>query len=88
MLLYGSDHLHARQHEHEDRIACGNDRAECVDGANGEPRAQEGGDRSGWRYPLEPSVWLDAACAIAGTCNVMTGELTKMISEPAEKERM
>ena len=24
------------------------------------------GDRSGWRYPLDPSVWLDEACAIVG----------------------
>ena len=24
------------------------------------------GDRSGRRYPLEPSVWLDEACAIVG----------------------
>jgi len=23
-----------------------------------------GGDRSGRRYPLDPSVWLDEACAI------------------------
>jgi WD40 repeat protein len=24
------------------------------------------GDRTGWRYPLDPSVWLDEACAIVG----------------------
>jgi DNA-binding SARP family transcriptional activator/WD40 repeat protein len=31
------------------------------------------GDRSGWRYPLEPSVWLHEACAIAGR-DLTTGE--------------
>jgi WD40 repeat protein len=25
-----------------------------------------GGNRSGWRYPMDPSVWLDEACAIVG----------------------
>jgi hypothetical protein len=24
------------------------------------------GDRAGRRYPMEPSVWLDEACAVAG----------------------
>jgi DNA-binding SARP family transcriptional activator/WD40 repeat protein len=24
------------------------------------------GDRTGWRYPLDPSVWLDEACTIVG----------------------
>ena len=24
------------------------------------------GERTGWRYPLDPSVWLDEACAIVG----------------------
>ncbi len=25
-----------------------------------------GGERTGWRYPVEPSVWLREACAIVG----------------------